>query len=72
MDLSELTKPRKAKVERRSRAAMKAMRERIHQLSSQGMSRKAISLEIGCTPAQVTQTLGAVRSYRGLRFHMER
>lgn len=72
MDLAELTKPRKAKLERRSRAAMKALRERIKALAVTGMSRKKIALEAGCTLAQVTKVLGAVRPYRGLRFHVNR
>lgn len=71
MDMSYTPPKAKPPVERRSRAAMQAMRGEIRTLAASGVSRRRIAQLLGCTPAQVTQTLGALRQYRGLRLHVD-
>lgn len=52
---------------RRSRAAMKALREEMRALEAQGKSRTEISKILDVTPAQVTRGLGPIRPWRGRR-----
>jgi DNA-binding CsgD family transcriptional regulator len=52
---------------RRSKAAMKALKDEMVQLVNQGKSRIEVSEILKCTPSQVTRALGAVRSWRGKR-----
>jgi hypothetical protein len=73
MDLSTPLVKENKKLNRRSRAAMKALREQIHSLNANGLSRKQIAVEAQCNPSIVTRFLGATKQYRkrGL-FHGER
>ena len=49
---------------RRSRAAMRFLKEQMRALETQGLERKAIAERLQCAPAQVTRCLGAARIYR--------
>lgn len=55
---------------RRSRAAMKALREQMQALESVGRTRKQIALELRVTPAQVTRGLGAVKPWKWKRMRI--
>lgn len=52
---------------RRSRAAMRALKEEMRRLEGEGKSRAEISESLNCTKSQVTRGLGAVRQWRGKR-----
>lgn len=52
---------------RRSRAAMRALKEEMRRLEIEGKSRAEISEMLNCTKSQVTKGLGAVRAWRGKR-----
>lgn len=55
------------KRERRSRGAVARLKPRMLELVAAGKSRKEIALELQLTPCQVTNTLGAVRVWKGRR-----
>lgn len=55
------------KLHRRSRAATRALRAEMLVLESQGLERREIAKRLNCTPAQVTNGLGARKPWRHLR-----
>ena len=52
---------------RRVRKNVEAMKPRMMELEAAGMSRRNIAIELGVTPSQVTNTLGAVQIWKGRR-----
>ena len=52
---------------RRVRKNVEAMKPRMMELEAAGMSRRNIATELGVTPSQVTNTLGAVQIWKGRR-----
>jgi DNA invertase Pin-like site-specific DNA recombinase len=52
---------------RRSKSAMEDLRQKMRALEAEGKSRKEIALALGCTQAQVTRGLGALRCWRDRR-----
>lgn len=52
---------------RRNKEEVEAMVERMKVMEAEGKSRKEIGLAIGCSGAEVTRRLGAVRPYKGKR-----